>query len=57
MHLLNDGRGAVLEVIISRMKAHSKARFVAVSATVPNAKDVGTWIGQGWSDGGTTPLT
>ena len=51
---MSDERGAVLEVIMSRMKARAKARFVAVSATVPNISDVGMWIGQGWSRGGMT---
>jgi ATP-dependent DNA helicase HFM1/MER3 len=46
LHVLNEDRGAVLEVVVSRMKALSTAtRFVAVSATCPNTDDVGSWIG------------
>lgn len=36
-----------MEVLVSRMKAFSDdIRFVAVSATIPNAVDVSTWIGK-----------
>lgn len=52
VHLLNDPRGAALEAIVSRIKmlsrnpemqssALSLARFVAVSATIPNINDLG----------------
>ena len=56
VHLLNESRGAVLEAVIARMKLRSNVRFVAVSATFPNIKDVGRWIGQRWSEGG-SPFT
>ncbi|GAA5941043.1 DNA helicase [Sporobolomyces koalae] len=40
-----DVRGAVLEVVVSRMKTLGTfTRFVAVSATVPNIKDVALWL-------------
>ncbi|GAA5900381.1 DNA helicase [Sporobolomyces salmoneus] len=40
-----DVRGAVLEVVVSRMKTlGTSTRFVAVSATVPNIKDVADWL-------------
>ncbi|GAA5826052.1 hypothetical protein JCM5353_004194 [Sporobolomyces roseus] len=40
-----DVRGAVLEVVVSRMKTlGTSTRFVAVSATVPNIKDVSEWL-------------
>jgi ATP-dependent DNA helicase HFM1/MER3 len=46
LHILNSDRGAVLEVIVSRMKTLSTGtRFVAVSATCPNIQDVANWIG------------
>jgi ATP-dependent DNA helicase HFM1/MER3 len=50
VHMLNDQRGATLEVVISRMKTISRLkkyriRFVAISATVPNIDDVALWIG------------
>ena len=48
VHLLAEERGAVLEVIVSRMKnMREDIRFIAVSATVPNIDDVGEWIGYG----------
>ncbi|WOO80638.1 putative ATP-dependent DNA helicase HFM1 [Vanrija pseudolonga] len=47
VHILNESRGATLEVVVSRMKerSSSKVRFVAVSASVPNIDDVARWIG------------
>ncbi|KAE8223277.1 hypothetical protein CF319_g3670 [Tilletia indica] len=48
VHILHEkGRGARLEVIVSRMKNYGQQiRFVAVSATVPNLEDVSEWIGR-----------
>ncbi|BGP14081.1 ATP-dependent DNA helicase MER3 [Rhodosporidiobolus nylandii] len=41
-----DVRGAVLEVVVSRMKTlGTDTRFIAVSATVPNIEDVAEWLG------------
>ena len=47
MHTVGaDVRGAVLEVVVSRMKTlGTSTRFVAVSATVPNIHDVAEWLG------------
>jgi ATP-dependent DNA helicase HFM1/MER3 len=58
VHLLNDDRGPVLEAVVSRMRALSRApaiaakgwpaarmRLVALSATLPNLSDVAAWIG------------
>ncbi|KAK7038046.1 ATP-dependent DNA helicase MER3 [Favolaschia claudopus] len=46
VHILNESRGSTLEVVISRMKRRGSAvRFVLVSATVPNIKDIASWIG------------
>lgn len=46
VHVLNESRGSTLEVIVSRMKARgSGTRFLLISATVPNAEDVASWIG------------
>ncbi|GAA5951948.1 hypothetical protein JCM21900_000099 [Sporobolomyces salmonicolor] len=40
-----DVRGAVLEVVVSRMKTlGTSTRFIAVSATVPNTEDVAEWL-------------
>ncbi|SGZ22278.1 BQ5605_C022g09467 [Microbotryum silenes-dioicae] len=40
-----DVRGATLEVVVSRMKTlGTDTRFIALSATVPNADDVATWL-------------
>lgn len=52
VHLLKEDRGAVLEVVIARMKLRKRVRIIAVSATVPNIHDVGQWIGEGISDYG-----
>ncbi|BFZ04370.1 hypothetical protein BsWGS_07409 [Bradybaena similaris] len=55
IHILNDpSRGATVEAVVSRMKTlhtanphagGSSIRFVAASATVPNYKDIATWLG------------
>ncbi|KXJ88454.1 P-loop containing nucleoside triphosphate hydrolase protein, partial [Microdochium bolleyi] len=46
VHILKDIRGATLEAVVSRMKTISAhVRFVALSATVPNIKDIATWLG------------
>lgn len=49
VHLLNEpGRGAVLEVVVSRMmtvQQESKyLRFIAISATCPNVEDISLWL-------------
>jgi ATP-dependent DNA helicase HFM1/MER3 len=47
VHILNKDRGAALEVVVSRMKSiGSGARFIALSATVPNSQDIATWLGR-----------
>jgi ATP-dependent DNA helicase HFM1/MER3 len=47
VHILNHDRGAILETVVSRMKAiGTDVRFVALSATVPNLEDVATWLGR-----------
>jgi ATP-dependent DNA helicase HFM1/MER3 len=53
VHLLKDKRGATLEAVVTRMKRRTNLRVVAVSATIPNIADVGMWIAQPWSSGGT----
>lgn len=57
VHLLGDApRGATLEAVVARLKTIgaaprmggtplATARYVAVSATLPNAGDVGAWLG------------
>ncbi|BGP30278.1 ATP-dependent DNA helicase MER3 [Rhodotorula toruloides] len=51
-----DVRGAVLEVVVSRMKTlGTDTRFVAVSATVPNIDDIADWLGAGAHEEGHTP--
>ncbi|NWW92022.1 HFM1 helicase, partial [Rhynochetos jubatus] len=62
VHVIKDeSRGATLEVVVSRMKTvqsslwrlsenHDTApplRFVAVSATIPNAEDIAEWLSDG----------
>ncbi|KAF5357923.1 hypothetical protein D9756_001436 [Leucocoprinus leucothites] len=45
VHILNESRGSTLEVVISRMKARNESmRFLLVSATVPNIRDIANWI-------------
>ncbi|KAI5300593.1 Sec63 [Ascosphaera atra] len=47
VHILRETRGATLEAVVSRMKSmKSMVRFVALSATVPNAEDVASWLGR-----------
>ena len=47
VHILNESRGATLEAVVSRMKSvGSDVRFIALSATVPNPEDIGTWLGK-----------
>jgi activating signal cointegrator complex subunit 3 len=50
VHLLGEERGAVLEVIVSRMrfiaaKCNYPIRFVALSTAVANANDLADWLG------------
>jgi ATP-dependent DNA helicase HFM1/MER3 len=60
VHTLAEDRGAVLEAVVSRMRTvaasplvtakgwpAARMRFVAVSATLPNLRDVAAWIGAG----------
>ena len=47
-HLLDsDDRGGVLEALITRMKRikDNKVRIIALSATMPNVREVAQWIG------------
>ena len=50
VHLLNDERGAVIEALVARTKrqvetAQSMIRIVGLSATLPNYKDVASFLG------------
>ena len=50
VHLLNDERGAVIEVLVARTlrqveASQSMIRIVGLSATLPNYKDVGSFLG------------
>ncbi len=50
MHLLGEERGAVLEVIVSRMRyvgtrTKLPIRIVALSTAMANARDVADWLG------------
>lgn len=43
--MLKEKRGAVLEVVVSRMKQiGSGLRMIALSATVPNIQDVARFV-------------
>ncbi|KAK7203674.1 putative DEAD/DEAH box DNA helicase [Myxozyma melibiosi] len=45
VHILRESRGATLEAVVSRMKyLCPSARFVALSATIPNAEDIAEWL-------------
>ena len=47
VHILKETRGASLEAVISRMKSvGSGIRLMAVSATVPNPRDIAKWLGR-----------
>ncbi|KAI5286790.1 Sec63 [Ascosphaera aggregata] len=47
VHILKESRGATMEAVVSRMKSmESNIRFVALSATVPNADDIAIWLGK-----------
>lgn len=47
VHILGKDRGSALEAVVSRMKSlGSQIRFVALSATIPNAADIAQWLGK-----------
>lgn len=47
VHMLKEERGAVLEVVVSRMKSiGSDVRFIALSASIPNSGDIASWLGR-----------
>ncbi|ORY61529.1 uncharacterized protein BCR38DRAFT_316781, partial [Pseudomassariella vexata] len=51
VHILKDARGATLEAVVSRMKTSgADVRFVALSATVPNIRDIAAWLGRSHSN-------
>ena len=50
VHLLNDERGPVIETLVARTcrqveSSQSMIRIVGLSATLPNYKDVGDFLG------------
>ena len=45
IHLLGQERGAVLEVIVSRMNKEKKIRMVGLSTAMANGTDVAEWFG------------
>jgi helicase len=47
IHLMGDAhRGPTLEVVLSRLKwMNPKLRFIALSATIPNALQIARWLG------------
>ena len=46
IHLLDTDRGATLETIITRFRQLlPKCQVIALSATVPNAKEIADWLG------------
>lgn len=49
VHILNEARGAALEVLVSRMrlmlaKTGLTLRYIAASATIPNPEDLCRWL-------------
>lgn len=51
VHILNETRGAALEVIVSRMrlmlaKMETNVRYIAASATIPNPTDLCAWLSE-----------
>ncbi len=49
IHLLRDPRrGPTLEIVLTRLKSlHPHLRFIALSATIPNAPEISNWLGAG----------
>jgi len=50
IHLLGEERGAVLEVIVTRMRRmmesmNTEIRFIGLSTALANAHDLGNWLG------------
>jgi helicase len=60
VHLIGDShRGPTLEVLLSRLKwSYPRLRFIALSATIPNAAEISRWLGARpvWSDWRPVPL-
>jgi ATP-dependent DNA helicase HFM1/MER3 len=51
VHFIRELRGSSLEVVITRMITMSlNLRIIALSATVPNIKDISKWLGNGSID-------
>ncbi|MBI3587577.1 DEAD/DEAH box helicase [Candidatus Micrarchaeota archaeon] len=49
VHLINDeGRGATLEVVLTKL-AREGAAILALSGTIPNAKEMAAWLGAKFS--------
>ena len=45
VHMLNfEERGATLEAVVSRLMSISNPRIIALSATIPNIKEVAEWL-------------
>ena len=45
IHLLGQDRGAVIEVIVSRMNKENKIRMIGLSTAMANGTDVADWFG------------
>ena len=45
IHLLGQDRGAVIEVIVSRMNKENKIRMIGLSTAMANGIDVAEWFG------------
>lgn len=39
-----EDRGATLEAVVSRIMSINQPRIIAVSATIPNIKEVAEWL-------------
>lgn len=47
VHILGKDRGPTLEAVVSRMKSmESEIRLIALSATIPNCRDIAAWLGR-----------
>lgn len=45
VHLLHDSsRGPTLEIVLTKLKELTKARFIALSATIKNAEEIAEWL-------------
>ncbi|MBI1971813.1 MAG: DEAD/DEAH box helicase [Candidatus Aenigmarchaeota archaeon] len=46
VHIIGDqGRGPTMEILLTKLKRLTKAQFIALSATIKNAREIADWLG------------